>query len=117
VVVLSIGALVSVALLFVANYCSSVGATYAAVTDPASIWPSAMDTFTTRYAFALSVPDYEIRDGKLYLKVQVTRPSMLLVTFVSFGHWDAEKVQRLRSEHPELEPYWPTGGVRWIPRK
>jgi hypothetical protein len=107
------------ALLFVLNFCTGVGTIYMAVTDPASGWPMGRDRFTTRSWLALSVPDYQVRDGKLYLQVQVTRPSMLIVTFVSFGDWDAEKVRRFRRKHPELEPLWPDrgrpdGGVRWL---
>ncbi len=44
---------------------------------------------------------------------------MLVVTTVSFGDWDAEKVRRFRQEYPELEPFWPDRGrpdegMRWL---
>jgi hypothetical protein len=108
------------ALLFVLNFCTAVGTTYLAVTDPGTSRSiGRRDEFTTQSLLTLSVPDYQVRDGKLYLLVQVTRPSMLVVTFVSFGDWDAEKVRRFRRKHPELEPLWPErgppdGGVRWL---
>src|SRR5262245_13887585 len=60
------------------NYCCRVTTTYCAVTDPADSWGGVTDRFTTQHAVALSVPEYRVRDGKLYLLVQVTRPSQLL---------------------------------------
>lgn len=107
------------ALCFAASFCSNVGTTYAAVNDPAVIWGSVADKLYTRNQFALCVPDHLVRDGKLYLKVQVERPGLILATAVSFGNWDAAKVSRFRSEHPELESYWPDperagGGVTWL---
>jgi hypothetical protein len=107
------------ALLFVLNFCTNVGTIYLAVTDPAAGGLMGGDRFTTQSWLALSVPDYQVRDGKLYLLVQVTRPSMLVVTTVSFGDWDPEKVQLFRQKHPELEPFWPDrerpdGGVQWL---
>jgi hypothetical protein len=106
-------------LFFILNYCCHVSTTYCAVTDSATSWGSVADTFTTEEVLALSVPDHVVRDGKLYLKVQVTRPSMLLVTFVGFGDWDAERIRVFRQQHPELEMYWPDkerpdGGVKWL---
>lgn len=64
-------------------------------------------------------PDYVVHDGKLYLRVQTTRPSNWLVTYVGFDRWDVAKVKQFREDHPELETYWPDrtredGGVTWL---
>jgi hypothetical protein len=101
------------------NYCVFVDTLYCSVTDTDRTWHLVEDRFTSTDLVAMFVPEYKVRDGKLYLKVQTTRPSMLLVTFVDFGDWDAEKVQKLRRNHPEFESYWPDrarhdGGVRWL---
>ena len=109
----------SLALFFVGNFCTNVGTTYAAVNDPAVIWGSVADQFSTREQVALFVPDHLVRDGKLYLNVQVARPSAILWTTGSSGDWDAAKVSRFRRDHPELESYWPDpeqagAGVRWL---
>lgn len=63
--------------------------------------------------------DHIVLNGKMYLRVQTTRPSGLVVTYVDFDRWDAAKVQEFRADHPELEPYWPEpsradGGVTWL---
>ena len=102
-------------------FCCGVQTLYCAVGDPSDSWVSARDQVTTDHTFAISVPEYQVKDSKLYLKVQVTRPSPLIVTFVSLAHWDAEKVRVFRIDHPELESFWPDkervdGGVQWLKR-
>jgi hypothetical protein len=109
----AVGKVAILGYLFLLTFCSSWTTTYCAGTDPAASWSMAKDTFFTRSWFPLGVPDYQIRDGKLYLKVQMFGGGWLM-TFVTFGDWDAEKVRRFRQKHPELEPLWPDGGVRWL---
>ncbi len=107
--------------IFLLNFCYGVTASYGSVTDPATSWSAVTDQVIDRFWFALFVPNAVVRDGKLYLLTQVTRPSTFVVTFVSRGEWDADKLQQFRRSHPKLEEYWPDkmradGGVTWLPR-
>jgi hypothetical protein len=82
---------------------------YCDVAAPVDRWPktSGEQEWVCDDFFNLWPPDYVVRDGRLYLRVQTVRHSPLLVSFVSFGHWDAQKIEKLRRAHPELERYWP----------
>ena len=64
-------------------------------------------------------PDHIVRDGKLYLRTQSTRPNLLVVVGVDQVKWNPGLIADYRSEHPELESLWrdPTredGGVLWL---
>jgi hypothetical protein len=81
------------ALLFALNFCTGVCTAYRAVTDTAKAGSMRKDEFSTVSWLTLTVPDHQVHDGKLYLLVQVTCPSMVLVTTGSFGDWDAKRVR------------------------
>lgn len=64
-------------------------------------------------------PDHVVDNGKLYLRVQTTRPTAFLVTWVGGDRWDLARVKQFRRDHPELESYWPDpnredGGLTWL---
>ena len=64
----------------------------------------------------VSTTDFLIQDGKLYLKFQSVRSSLLMMTYVTDVEWNQERVKTIRSKHPELDPLWDKGtsGVYWI---
>jgi len=76
-------------------------------------------TFSVRQSRFSTGPDHIIRNGKLYLRIQSTRPSIVLVTTVDHVKWDPKLIAEYRSEHPQLESLWPdatkdNGGVLWL---
>lgn len=80
--------------------------------------PSFTDEFGGRGQGADVV--YVLREGRLFLCRQSTRP-LLLATQVKSRRWDVAAITALRRDHPELEPLWPDpgaadGGVRWLHR-
>jgi hypothetical protein len=79
--------------------------------------PSAADQTTQQALFF--PPDHVVRDGKLFLRVQTTRSTSLVITYLGGDRWDVARVKQFRQDHPELETYWPDrtqedGGVTWL---
>lgn len=65
--------------------------------------------------------DFVIHEGQLYLKTQVTRSALILVTWVRRYDWSSAKLKEFRADHPELEGYYPdptkpNAGITWIQR-
>ncbi|NQD38704.1 hypothetical protein HPT27_16900 [Permianibacter sp. IMCC34836] len=88
---------------------------YRAVLSPTSL--KIGEHVVTRQADdAVSTTDFLIQDGKLYLKFQSVRSSLLMVTYVTDVKWNQERVKTIRNEHPELEALWDKGtsGVYWV---
>jgi hypothetical protein len=78
---------------------------------------SAADQTTQQGIFF--TPDHVVHNGKLYLRVQTTRPTTWLITYVGGDRWDLAKVKQFRQDHPELDTYFPDrtrddGGVTWL---
>ena len=69
-------------------------------------------------SFLLVPPEYLIRDGSLYLRIQSQR-NLIVLMGVSVDDWDADRIHAFRRAHPDLEKYWPDldrpdGGVKWL---
>ena len=65
-------------------------------------------------------PLFIIRQQRLYLKTQSTRPKWNLYMEVDHPVWDVQAIARLKTEHPEVVPLLPdpeaaNGGIQWIP--
>jgi hypothetical protein len=91
---------------------------YCAATDPADSWHRARDTLALSDRSPFGSPDHVVRDGRLYLQVQMAW-YIAVADFVRLTDWDANGVEEFRRRHPELEGYWPSpertgAGVRWI---
>jgi hypothetical protein len=105
--------------LLVGVYAWNVGVSYRAVTDEAVVkYPAHEDIFSPGRGIALFPPEYQIRDGKLYLRIQAER-DLLLFMGVEQTEWEVARIRAFRARHPELEGYWPDpegedGGVRWV---
>jgi hypothetical protein len=93
-------------------WCWCVHTTYRAVTDGGN------DHVSTLGETALVPPDHLVRDGKLYLRVQIDR-NLVLLNGVSADTWDEPRIVAFRTAHPDLEDHWPDaerpdGGVTWV---
>ena len=88
---------------------------YRAVLSPTAL--KIGEHVVTRQADDAALPtNFLVQDGKLYLKFQSVRSSLLMVTYATDVEWNQEKVKALRSEHPELDALWDKGpsGVYWL---
>ena len=99
-------------------WCWCVHTTYRAVTDAGNRPRIGNDHFSTLCETALVPPDHLVRNGTLYLRVQIDR-NLVLLNGVSADTWDEQRIVAFRAAHPELEEHWPDaerpdGGVTWV---
>jgi hypothetical protein len=95
---------------------------YVSVQDHADTWFSAADKITIEGAKdpkkEIADSEYIVRDDVLYLQVQTSLPTASIMT-VDLTDWSVDKLQKLKTEHPELDQYWPDSskkalGISWI---
>jgi hypothetical protein len=109
----------SIVILFGLSCARPVAVMYRAVTSggpPA--WKEGRDICWGDEKFLLVPPDYIIRDGNLYLRIQ-SQMNLVILMGVSDDEWDDDRVGTFRQAHPDLEAYWPDrsrpdGGVKWL---
>lgn len=80
---------------------------YCPADSDVKMWPLGKRNLTNTASRFSKGPDHIVRDGRLYLRVQSTRPAFVLVTFVDHVQWDRERMMAYRSQHPETQTLWP----------
>ena len=72
-----------------------------------------------RYGAHARVPLYLVKEGELYLRLQISQTFHAFQVTVDAVRWNAAMLAELVAQHPELRPLLPDpaaphGGVRWL---